>query len=328
MIYLTHYRFSADASGNHGHRLMDLIGAIVIAKVFGFTYVHTYNEYLEFFSIGNGELNVDQLDPKIEKCIVRGQFWAGLTFEQSCKIFNPIKDKYKNKDCLIETQGAVRIHPSQTVQWFKDGLIKNDIFEEIVKDINNKFIKKHRERQHDKSDGMMNVAIHINRGIDYDKPMKKVDGQLRIEYVDHTAPRYFFPMSYFENIILNLQSVMKNRKMSIKIYTEIHNSEEIVEVFSERENIEVCLGKDKGKGHPAGIKDQSYVHDIFYNFISSDILVACNSSFSSVGAYFRWNKTTIYHPYSYMNNLPETFYFPTDEFGNFNSLNLSKTVKL
>jgi hypothetical protein len=53
--------------------------------------------------------------------------------------------------------------------------------------------------------------------------------------------------------------------------------------------------------------------------VKSDILITCNSSFSTVASYFRYNKPTIYHPHVFFKGISSGNYIPTDEFGNFDT---------
>ena len=182
MIYLT----MKNGGGNHGHQLFDLVGTLTIAKVFGFKYVHTYSEYLNFSGIQLNEMSLSELNSDIPRVMVTGNkhlkncfqnfpimsnfpkekhsdiinfdlaktllekrgwgFDDTFRFIDNCpvgvpsysfakNIFDPIKEKYKNKDCLIVLDclrgSSVRILPHQVFEWNENGLISENIFSQV-----------------------------------------------------------------------------------------------------------------------------------------------------------------------------------------------------
>ena len=282
-MYLT---LKHNSGGNHGHQLKDLFGAITIAKVFDFTYVHTPYPYLDWFGLGEGEIQISEL-PDMEKVGVKPtKVWGGFSYKEAEKIFTSIKGER-----LVVLEKAQRIHPFQTIRWHEEGLTKRDVFGEIVRETNAKFVKKHGGKK------LKKVAMHISRGRDFGRGtfLKR-----------HTMPHYMFPISYYERIIEQLGD------REIHIYTERLNSEEVVEAFKDRAVLHIGDNRDQ--------KNYEQIYDIFYNFVMSDIFVGCSSSFSAVVAYFR--ERMIYHPHDHLRNLPSPQYIPTDTKGNFNTENL------
>lgn len=302
MIYLTVRNTSG---GNHGHQLKDLIGGITIAKVFGFEYVHTYYPYLEFFGLGYGEKKVDELPEDLDYIKIGGPFWNGISSENLHKIFDPLIEKYPNRDCLISIENALRLFPFQA---------GSPILEEMIKDISQKFEKKNGNRPTYFDPEKINIAVHINRGQDYDKE------KFPELFDQSTTVRFMFPISYWENIISQIKENLEPGTFLIHIYTEKLNSEEIIETFKDREYINLYIGDNRADGN------NQQIHDIFYHFVKADLLVCSNSSFSTMATYFRDNKLTIYHPHDHLKNLPENYFIPTDSEGNFDTSRLKDLI--
>jgi hypothetical protein len=308
MVYLTVRNTSG---GNHGHQLKDLIGGIAVARFFGFKYLHTYYPYLEFFGLGYGEDSVGTTPDDIDYIKLSGPFWNGISYENLIKVFEPIIEKYKENDVLVSIENALRLFPHQTIDWQRKGLVEKEILNEVITEISSKFRNKHREKETSFDKSKFNIAMHINRGQDYDQE------KFPEHFSKHTNVRYMFPITYYQRIIEQLESSLSMKNYIIHIYTEEMNSEEIISTFQNNKNVELHIGKNRGDG------DQKPAHSIFSDFVESDILIASNSSFSAMACYFRKNKFTIYHPHDHLDNLPIDDFIPTDESGNFDIKKLS-----
>lgn len=298
-----------NSGGNHGHQIKDAIGGLTIGELFNLNYIHTPYKYLSFFAIG--------YDSPIEYKIIRrikyrkikkisGPLWNGINnYNDALELF---KNHFNNleKNTLIIFNKALRIHPFQTIPWYNKGLIKNDIFSNIQSKLSNNFINLHALSTYTNPHSLK-IAIHINRGLDYDR--EKNPHLFKSSF----RTRHMFPLDYFENIINQLEEKYGVRNTIFYIYTEKLNSEEICIRFKNRNNIKIMIGSNRSK------KNYQLIHSIFSNFITSDILVCSNSSFSSVASYYRKGKQTIYHPHAHLNYLPEPEYIKTDQNGNFNS---------
>lgn len=301
------------SGGLHGHQLKDLLGGITIAKVFGFNYVHTPYDYLEFFGVGYKENQVSKKDRFLTKKVkVRGPKWDGLSFEEAKELFEPIKQK--NRNCLIVIENALRIHPCQTISWYERGLIDANICEEMILSMSSKFAQKHQGRPTYYDKDKINIAMHINRGQDYD-PIR-----FPKHFTDSANPRYIFPLSYYKNIYNQVVEALNEKPHVLHIYTEKLNSEEIVEEFGSDPNVKLHIGANRMD------KQHELIYDIFYHFVKSDILISCNSSFSAMPAYFRHNKPTIYHPHKHLFDLRAKNYFATDIEGNIDKVTLKQIV--
>jgi len=303
------FTISHDFNGYHGHRLKDVFGAFTLGHLFDIEYVHTPFSYLDFFGIGH-ECHTESKwlrsfrYKKIKR--VNGPFWDGFDdFEMMQSHFQK-ELKSIDSDTLVIFGKACRVFPHQTIPWYKDGLIEKDIFSLVKDDVSTRFCKKHHLKSpKDKKDSdVIHVAIHINRGTDYD----------RIKYPDHfvssSAVRYIFPLDYFENIMNQIENAT-DQLVHFTIYTESLHSEEIVKRFQSRKNTELRIGSNRRQ------KNNQLIYDIFMDFVKADILVSCNSSFSAMCAYFRKGKKTIYHPHRHLAHLPVTEYVQTDELGDF-----------
>lgn len=302
MIYLTVRNTSG---GNHGHQLKDLIWGITIAKVFGFEYVHTYYPYLEFFGLGFNEKEVNEINEEMNYLKFGGPFWGGINFENATKLFGSIENEYKDRDCLISIENALRIFPHQTVKWLQEGLIKRNVLENVLNETTEKFSLKHKNRKSSFDLTKINMAIHINRGQDYDKE------KFPDHFANHYNVRYMFPMEYWENIVNLLKETFADKDYLIHIYTEQLNSEEIVKAFEGKDNVVLHIGANRAAG------DNSLAHNIFFDFVSADLLVVSNSSFSAIASYFRNDKLTIYHPHAHLDDMPKDRFLATEENGNF-----------
>ena len=301
------------SGGLHGHQLKDLLGGITIAKVFGINYVHTPYDYLEFFGVGYRESTMSLKTKFLSKrAKLRGPKWDGMSYEEAKAMLDPVIQKGKNT--LIVIENALRIHPCQTVEWYEKGLIKADVCNEIILSTSKKFEEKHKERQTYYDPSKVNIAMHINRGQDYD-PIR-----FPKHFTDSSNPRYIFPISYYKNIYDQIVKSLNGKPHTLHIYTEKLNSEEIVEAFDNSDNVKLHIGANRME------KKDDMIHDIFYHFVKSDILVACNSSFSCMPAYFRYNKPMIYHPHKHLFGLKYKSYFETDIEGNFNNENLNEFI--
>jgi len=302
------------SGGLHGHQLKDLLGGMAIAKVFGFNYVHTPYDYLEFFGIGFKENIVSKRDRFLTKKIkVRGPKWDGISYEEAKEIFEPIKQK--NTNCLIVVENALRIHPCQTISWYEQGLISSNVFEEMTLSTTSKFAQKHKDRNITYDSNVINIAMHINRGQDYD-PIR-----FPKHFTDSTNPRYIFPLSYYRNIYNQVVEALNGKPHKLHIYTEQLNSEEIVKEFQNDSNVEIHIGSNRME------KKDELIYDIFYHFVKSDILISCNSSFSSMPVYFRHNKPMVYHPHKHLYDLKGDNHFATDIEGNIDNDRLQRIVK-
>jgi hypothetical protein len=312
---------------NHGHQLKDYFGGLAICKLFGLKYVHTSYEYLDFFTTNMHELPMDKLmdqDPDLKvislsEVIKKNQVWGGHNYD--LELFNRQLDRERlmeiPNDCILNIdngsyqckkgQGAknmrvYRLHPCVARAWYEVGMLDWDIFDEIVSEFTDKFTKYHVNHKSQYDSDKINVAVHIGRGIDYTTSLR---------YIPSFVERYMFKLGYFEWIFNQLRKIF-GKKLLFHIYTEKLNSEEVVDRFSKCSDVEIHVGSDRKE------RNHDLVHDIFYHFVTSDILIPCNSAFSVVATYYRKNKITIYHPHEHLYGLPmEHGYIPTDVNGLF-----------
>ena len=306
--------------GNHGHQLKDLLGALVIARLFKLEYVHSPYPYLDFSGIqtqyrGVAEIRSQHVQLKRKKVSVgrKARGWTGLSLNSIRQLIAPILRQPRNKPLLLVLDNgpgrALRVHPCQVSHWHSQGLIRDNIFEELSPILESSFLSHDFQSP---PQGHITIAAHINRGSDYHGKTLKAKGRVRKSFGEAGSPRYFFPLSYYERIFSQIQRLARGYPYGIKIYTEKLNSDAIVKKFKEHPNIQLCIGRNREEG------DHSQVQDIFHQFIASDILIVSNSSFSSTASYFRGKRPTIYHPHDQLFGLPADRYLPTDLEGNFN----------
>ena len=129
-------------------------------------------------------------------------------------IFDPIKEKYKNKDCLIVLDclrgSSVRILPHQVFEWNENGLISENIFSNIVNELGNKFYSRWSDKTSYFDPDTINVSMHIGRGRDYINKFKKTDT---------SSCHHQFSNEYWETLILDIQKALHEKKYCIHIYT-------------------------------------------------------------------------------------------------------------
>mgnify|MGYP006097302501 FL=1 len=294
------------SGGNHGHQLKDALGGLTIGRLFNLNYVHTPYDYLDYFGIGYNHqvLEVKERN-SIYKNIIRveGPLWSGIEdHTELIEYFEKALPK-NDKDTLVIFENALRIHPFQTIPWFQEGKLDRDVFSEIQQEISQNFNDQHSIRV-TKSNRPLEVAMHINRGTDYDRE------KFPQHFTSPFAVRYMFGMDYYENILIHIEKAYGIDNVKSSIYTEKENSEDILERFDGRKNTMVLIGSDREE------KNYDQIHNIFRAFVEADILVCSNSSFSVMCAYFRKGKKTVYHPHLQLRYLPEPNYVKTDKDGN------------
>lgn len=294
------------SGGNHGHQLKDALGGLTIGRLFNLNYVHTPYDYLDYFGIGYNHqvLEVKERN-SIYKNIIRveGPLWSGIEdHTELIEYFEKALPK-NDKDTLVIFENALRIHPFQTIPWFQEGKLDRDVFSEIQQEISQNFNDQHSIRV-TKSNRPLEVAMHINRGTDYDRE------KFPQHFTSSFAVRYMFGMDYYENILIHIEKAYGIDNVKSSIYTEKENSEDILERFDGRKNTMVLIGSDREE------KNYDQIHNIFRAFVEADILVCSNSSFSVMCAYFRKGKKTVYHPHLQLRYLPEPNYVKTDKDGN------------
>lgn len=293
------------SGGNHGHQLKDALGGLTIGRLFNLNYIHTPYSYLDYFGLGYKYPVIEKENRKLKyDTIVRveGPLWSGIDdYDELVEYFSKALPE-RNEATLVVLENALRIHPFQTIPWFQEGRIKQNVFAQIQEEMSYNFNEIHSLKLTPYK-LPIEVAVHINRGTDYDK--EKFPKHFSSPY----AVRYMFDMDYYENIILHIEKAHGVGNVNFTIYTEKENSEAIMDRFGERKYTKVLLGSNREE------KNYDQIHAIFKAFVEADILVCSNSSFSVMCAYFRKDRKTVYHPHLQLRYLPEPNYVKTDDDG-------------
>jgi hypothetical protein len=304
-----------NSGGYHGHQIKDVLGAKTIMSLFDLTYLHTPYPYLDNFALqGNTEkLSKWRRHLGFRRVIrIKGPHWDGFPEHDKAKAhFNDLIG-VKDAKTLYVFEMAARIHPFQTIPWYQKGLIEKDIFTSIAKETTLNYHNHHGLSMAFNGEGPLRVAMHISRGVDYNKD------RFPEHFEDSYNVRYMFPLSYFDKVLEQLQGSL-DKPFEVDIYTEALHSDEIVDHFGARENCKVHVGNNRKE------KNHDLIHEIFKAFITADILVACNSSFSAMAAYFRHGKPMIYHPHRHLDHLPLP-YLATDRDGRFDTGALKRII--
>jgi len=298
-----------NSQGNHGHQLKDALGGVTIGHLFDLEYLHIPYEYLDYFGIGYESKKLTAWINRLKYNRIKrisGPFWNGFSDYDTMRQFFNEQLAGVEKRTLVIFDKALRVHLFQTIPWHQKGLIKTSIFSLIQKQVSHAFASLHPSDSK-LTNYPLKVAVHINRGVDYN----------REKYPQHFANsymvRYMFPMKYFENIMDQIETIYGRGNVHFDIYTERLNSEEIVSSFGTRPNTTVRVGSNREE------KNYNLIHSIFLAFVQADILVCSNSSFSSMAAYYRAGKKTIYHPHAHLDYLPEPEYIKTSSDGTFDT---------
>jgi hypothetical protein len=296
-----------NSGGNHGHQLKDALGGLTIGYLLNLRYIHTPYPYLDFFGIGYKDPTLKKWRrifkyTKVKR--ISGPFWNGFDDYDSMIAF--FKDELKDvtEKTLIVFDKALRVHPFQTIPWYKARNLEDNIFLKIQQQVTNNFTKLHSLNLTNSS-SYIDVVIHINRGVDYDI------NRYPQHFSKSTNVRYMFNLDYYENIMQQIELANSARNVSFRIYTEELNSAAITDRFINRKNTDILIGANRNK------QDYSLIYSIFKSFVEADILVCSNSSFSVICAYFRKDQRTIYHPHDHLDYLPEPNYIQTKDNGDF-----------
>lgn len=293
------------SGGNHGHQLKDALGGLTIGRLMHLNFVHTPYEYLDYFGFGYQSPVVKKSERllKYKRVVhVDGPLWCGIDdYAELLEYFDQALPQ-RDDETLVVFGNALRIHPFQTIPWHLEGKTQRNIFSEIQQEASHKFNALHSLSISDFK-SPIEVAMHINRGTDYDK--EKFPHHFSTPF----AVRYMFDMDYYENILLHIEKAYGAGNVRFNIYTEKENSEAIINRFNDRKHTTVHIGSNREE------KNYDQIHAIFKAFVEADILVCSNSSFSVMCAYFRKGRKTIYHPHLQLRYLPEPNYIATDEQG-------------
>lgn len=300
------YTILFNSGGNHGHQIKDALGGLAIGDLLELNYVHTPYSYLDFFGIGYGYPTLKKWHGRFKYSGIKkisGPLWAGIDDYGTMRDLFARELHNVDRRTLLVFDKALRVHPFQTIPWFNEGKLAHNIFSKLQEEVSNNFAKIHSLPPPPAPRSSTTVAVHINRGVDFD----------REKYPNHFASpfhvRYMFNLDYYENIMEQIEKAKGIGNVEFTIYTEELNSEEISARFDRRPNTRVAIGKDRDR------RDNDLIHSIFKAFVESDILVCSNSSFSVMCAYFQKGRKTIYHPHRHLNHLPEPEYVKTKDNG-------------
>jgi hypothetical protein len=301
-MHYTVNQLSNAKSGNHGHQLKNYFGARALGEVLNLSYVHTPYEYLDFFRPPR-KFKIVDTDCYDEVVDITKTFWNGFSsfymlnktlrkLDGFAGFFNAPQDK----KILFRFGSNFRVHPFQTIPWYRDGLIEKDVFSILTNEVSGSFHKEHINKR--KTNDKMFVAIHMNF---------YHNTGLTSDY-----PRYRFSMEYYENAMSNIEMKFgKSKNVEYHIYSEQCGSKKIIERFNGKKNVFIHIGDSRESCNSLQIES------IFKDFVDSDILVCSNSSFSVVASYYRnlKGKLTIYHPHMHLKNMPNDHFIAIGKLG-------------
>ena len=293
MLYITTLH---NSGGRTGHQFKDQLAAYTIAHLFGLQYVHTPNKSIDFFNLGHNEIQLDEVS--CERVIIEETNWSGHKYERIQSIIENIKNKFRDRDCLILLSRATRIQLYQLPKWYENGLIKEDAYENII-NINKEkyFIGKNAEKKNIYSPEKINIAVHIRRG-----DTARFSKRIRCRFRDNPYSNHFcFPALYYWKIVQGLKKILREYPYEVHVFTEKDNSIDVKLAFKYGKNVFLHIG--------------GTIEDDIYNLITSDIFVMSNSSFST-GASYISDALKIFHPNEQFKNMPKDEFLPVDISGN------------
>ena len=331
MNYITH----EGGGGNHGHKLKNILSAYIMSQVYKLTYLHTPELITDCFGIGYGENFVPWLDSRkhtlkpphdtILKIVYIGHFpyissnhnanWYGDVITSDIQT---ILNSSQTSNTLFVLRNYLYF-PHTFYKSIELGLVLGECnykaLENIIEKLTFKYSQVNIRDTTQSKQNVVNIAIQINRGQDFDKPSYHKSSR---------DMRYIFPLEYFSNIINQITTLLKqkNKHSVFHIYTEQYNSEPIIKHFI-GDNINVHVGPNRGSRDDT---DLHYCEDVFYHFVNCDILVTCNSSFSVASTFFRYKKPFIYYPHLSFEESQFDWAIKTDISGSFDSEKLLKYI--
>ena len=321
MRYITNVQ--KGCGGNHGHKFRNYLSVYFISKLFNMKYLHTPCSVTDAFGVGHGEELCDFKYIRHSEPFLLGNWsvtntpanWVGEVRDADIKNFN----KEELHDMFFAARNYV-FFPHTVQELINNNILPHvdiyNFFEGVTYELFNKYSIVNKDRPYPfLRETDINIAVHINRGVDACLPTNP-------RAKDSTLERFQFSLDYFDNIINQITVFLKsiNKKHTFYIYTEALNSESIVDFFSKKENVQLRIGCNRGTRTEA---DLNVIENIYHAFIQSDILVTCNSSFSMTSTFLRYKKPFIFKQHIPFKFMPYDWSFTTDEDGNFNTDKLS-----
>lgn len=285
MIFITHEK----SIGRAGHQFKDALTPLIIAEIFGFTYVYPEYPVLEVFNLGEGALRRTGLREEIQIAEIQGPHWKGVPFDTLMSDFSNLILQHKDADCLILLTNSYRVQLFQAYEWYQKGQLVNNVYDRVVHKLRSNFELRNPPDTNSAGHHQIKIAVHIRRG-------DVADRKGRVP----TSQHYAHGMEYYDRILDQLKSHLRHRELDIRIFTERLHAEDVVAYCEKSPGISLQQG---GKNEFA---------DHFKQMVYSDILVVSNSSMSQMAGYLS-EGLKIYHPNDQYRDLPEDTFIPVDE---------------
>ena len=286
MIFITHEK----SIGRSGHQFKDAISPLIIAEIFGFSFV--YNEYksIEPFNLGEGRLSRADLPQDIPVHIIEGPYWRGVPYEKLMSEFSNLSVQYQNEgDCLLVLKNCFRVQLFQAYTWYSDGQLRDNVYESVVTTLRKNFRLRNPKETIHRNENKTTIAVHIRRG---DVAVHKGRAP--------SSQHYAHSMEYYDGILKKLKSYLSEQVLDICVYTEHKSADDVVAYCKDAAGIVLHQG---GK--------IEFV-DHFREMVYSDILVVSNSSMSQMAGYLS-EGLKIFHPNDQYHSLPEDEFIPFNE---------------
>jgi hypothetical protein len=293
MIYITHEK----SIGRSGHQFKDAITPLILAEMFGFTFLYNGYRSIEVFNLGEGRLSRDSLPSDISVHTVEGPHWQGASYENVLSEFSNLHAQYENQDCLVVLKNAYRVQLFQLYTWQRNGQLAGHVYERVVDMLRKNYRLRNPPSVSDANRNRTTIAVHVRRG-------DVADTKGRVPSSQH----YAHGMEYYDSILKKLKDFLNDRHPEIRIFTELKSAEDVVAYCKESPDVVLYQG---GKAEFA---------DHFAQMVYSDILVVSNSSMSQVAGYLS-EGLKIYHPNTHYHSLPEEEFIP------FNQMNKARILQ-
>jgi hypothetical protein len=283
MIFITHEK----SGGRAGHQFKDAITPLIIAEIFGFTFVYTRYPSLEFFNLAEGSLSRPDLPAGLSVHRMEGPHWYGISYDALVSQFESLQDATGSNDCLVVLANSFRVQLFQLWEWYASGLMKVNFYPHVIGILRSKFQKRNPRPGYAEPGNSLKIAVHIRRG-DLAKPRKR-----RTPSSQH----YAHGMDFYDDILKKLKTLFREKEFHVHIFTEHRNSEDVVAYCKEHRDIILHQGAK-----------EEFAND-FTEMVYSDVLVVSNSSMSQMAGYLS-EGLKIYYPNDQYHSLPSDEFIP------------------
>lgn len=287
-VYITNYACSgwtAYREVGYGHQMKDQLTALLIANIFGYTYVNHFHKPIASMGLHQGCMKLSDLPEDIPRIIIeRTGVRNGMPYNRLRKLNDECREKTKHgEDVLVVIMRQSRVLLHQLYEWQQEGKIQHDAFMESREIIYNKFMMQNDHVPVYIDDNKKSIALHIRRG-DTADPTLKQTGRMGIQKDDNPHIMHScLPVAWFKRITdMIITNEVKQESYEIHVYTETRHSDDVVQCFESVPHCTLHIG-------------EPFISD-FKNIVHCDYIVMSNSGMSTLAGYMSLHSKKYYHP--------------------------------